>query len=576
MNFKEKFHEGRTFLGKVRPCLNHKTLFVTVILLGALLRLLWLGKYPSGFFRDEAALGYNAFSIWKTGRDEFGMKFPIVFRSFEVFFLPAYVYLSAPIIGIFDLSEFSARFLSSISGIGGLILVYFIAKEIWDKKVALWATLVLAISPWHVFYSRGAFEGNLALTFFAAGFLFWLKFLKNEKGKQFFFSTLFFALSMYSYQAERMVVPLFGLVAICLSWKKLWKLRRKLFLPAIVIFIFCLPLISLTLKPGGYHRAAGVSIFSQDKKSSGWIENESPGMFINNNLYLRSRQILSLYSSYFSPRNLFIKGDANRQRSVDNFSVFYPWLFVFLIYGLRCSWKKMNLGKKLLFVWMFLAPLPAALTGDPFHTYRSLLLYLPLTLFMGLGISEILIIFKKTKIPNGVNLCCPALPAGRSAGAIVMIVCIVSLLQFLFNYLALNSATRARDWDYGYKQIVEFIDKQTNYEKIVVDDMWTESYIQFLFFDKVSPAIYHKQVSRLVDVGDFYYNDAEEIRPNAYENYEFRKVDWPSERGDTGTIFVMYRDALPESEFVNDPKVELLREIKYPNGEVAYRIVKIL
>ncbi|MBU0569764.1 glycosyltransferase family 39 protein [Patescibacteria group bacterium] len=541
---------------------------MAVILLGALLRLLWLGKYPSGFFRDEAALGYNVFSVLKTGMDEYGMRLPIVFRSFEVFFLPAYIYLSAPIVGILGLSEFSTRLLSSLSGIGGLFVAYFIAKEIWNEKVALWATLILAISPWHIFYSRGAFEGNLALTFFATGFLFWIKFIKHWEGRHFFLSTLFFALSMYSYQAERMVVPLFAMIAVSLSRTQLWEIRKKLVFPIIAITIFCLPLLSLTLKPGGYHRAAGVSVFSQSSKPSGWIENKEKGIFINNNFYLRSRQVLSLYSSYFSPRNLFVKGDANRQRSVDNFSVFYPWFFLFLIYGVWCTWKKRDLNKKLLFAWIFLAPLPAALTGDPFHTYRSLLLYLPLTLFMGLGVSKISGTLKNSKNPKGVKLYHPA-------GVMIIAVSVISLSQFLFNYLVLNSATRARDWDYGYKQIVEFIGEQENYKKVVVDDMWTEGYIQFLFFNKTRPEIYHEQVAKIANVSYFYYNSGEEIRPNSYEDFEFRRVDWPSERGDSGVVFVMGVDRLPDSEFVNDPKVELLTKIYYPDGTIAYKIVKI-
>lgn len=146
--------------------IDHKTILIVLLILGIALRILWLGRIPSGFFRDEAALGYNAYSIWKTGRDEFGMKFPLVFRSFEVFFLPAYPYISAPIVGLLGLSEFSTRLLSSLAGISALIFIYLIAKEIWNKKVALFALLVLVISQWHIFYSRGAFEGNLALTFF--------------------------------------------------------------------------------------------------------------------------------------------------------------------------------------------------------------------------------------------------------------------------------------------------------------------------------------------------------------------------------------------------------------------------
>ena len=43
-----------------------------------------LGATPSGFYVDEAAIGYNAFSLLKTGRDEFGMLLPSLLRSFTV------------------------------------------------------------------------------------------------------------------------------------------------------------------------------------------------------------------------------------------------------------------------------------------------------------------------------------------------------------------------------------------------------------------------------------------------------------------------------------------------------------
>jgi len=361
---------------------------IFLIIFGTVIRLLWLGKFPSGFFRDEAALGYNAYSIWQTGRDEYGIFLPLVFRSFEVFFLPAYVYLSAPIIGMLGLSEFSTRLLSSISGIAALILVYFIAKEIWNKRVAAFAVLVLTISPWHIFYSRATFEGNLALTLFAAGFLFWLKFLKNSNNKLFFLSMFFFTASMYSYQSERLVFPIFILVAIGFVFRKLWKIRGRLILPSLIIFVVLLPLLFLSFKPGGYHRAFGVSIFARGLKPPGWISGESSGLIVNNEVYLRGRQLTALYLSYFSPRNLFIEGDSDKQRGTEDFSVFYAWMLPFMFLGIWHAAKRRGTGEKLLFLWMVLSPLPAAVTGDPFHTYRSLLTFFPLSIFIALGLAE--------------------------------------------------------------------------------------------------------------------------------------------------------------------------------------------
>lgn len=534
---------------------------VAIIVVGAILRVLSLGKYPSGFFRDEAALGYNAFSIFLTGKDEYGMLLPLVFRSFEVFFLPLYVYLSAPLIGLIGLSEFSARFLSAISGIAALFLIYFIAREVWGKKTAIFSTLVLAISPWHIFYSRGVFEGNLALTLFSVGFLFWIKFIKSDKTKHFFLSTSLFAASMYAYQAERVVVPIFAVLAIIHYFPKLKKNWTKLIKPSLAVFVLLVPLFSLTFRAGGYHRAFGVSVFSKNQNPPGYEISLSKDNLLNSKFYFRARQVTALYFSYFSPRNLFFEGDYDRQRSVENNSVFYPWMLPFMIIGIAMVVKKTSGKKRLLLSWMLIAPLPAALTGDPFHTYRSLLLYVPITLLIGRGLSQVYIESRRT-----FRKVFPLVVAGLS---------VTSVVFFAFSYFVLTPTLRAKEWDYGYKEIVEFVNTFPEDKRIVFNDPRTESYIHILFFEENDPSIYHKAVEESGFSKEFYYEDAEENRPVRYKNYEFRQVDWPSERGDEGTVFIMSAETLPESEFINDPKIELLKEIYYPNGDIAYRIVEV-
>ena len=533
-------------------------IFLAILLFGIFLRVTLLGEYPSGLFRDEAALGYNAYSIFKTGSDEYGVSLPLVFRSFEVFFLPAYSYLLTPIVGIFGLNEFNTRILSAISGTAALILIYLIAFEIWRERIiSLIAMFVLTISPWHIFYSRGAFEGTLALSIFSAGLLFWLKFLRQEKIKFFFLSILFFALSMYCYQSERLVVLLFGIIALIFSFKKLLPNYKKLILPIFVVFILLLPLLSLTFQAGGYHRALGVSIFS-DERTPPDILNNNKEPIIKSDVYLRLRQVSALYLSYFSPRNLFLSGDSDKQRSVEKFSVFYSFFLPFLFIGVIAARKK-SLEVKLLLAWVTLAPIPAALTTDPFHTYRSLMLYFPLSILIGFGIFKALEYFKYA----------------RFFTSVILFLSIINLSLFLYSYLALTPAVRAPFWDYGYKEIVTFINNQKDYNEVRVDDPTSEAYIHFLFFTPVNPILYQAEVKKNKDPKPYYYTSADNIRPPGFGKFVFRDVDWPKERGDINTIFVMKAERLPASEFETDPKIELLKEIRYPDNTIAFRIVRI-
>lgn len=542
-------------------------LILFLFVLGIILRIYKLGSLPTGFFRDEAALGYNAFSILKTGNDEFGMPHPLVFRSFEVFFLPAYVYFSIPLIWSLGLTEFSVRLLSSISGIFSLIIIFLIAKRNWDIKVAVSSLLLLVIAPWHIFYSRGSFEGNLALALFYLGFFLWLEFVRIRKLFYFFPAILSFTASMYSYQSERVIVPLFAIFALIVSFKYIWSLRLKLIIPSLIVFVILLPLLSLSFIAGGYHRAFGVSIFTQEVNPPGYTSNQPETLFTNNKVILRTKEVLSLYFSYFSPKNLFTEGDYNRQRSSEDYSVFYAWYFPLILSGLILIIKRKKVADKLLLCVIVLAPIPAALTGDPFHTYRSLLLYFPLTLIAGVGLSNVYHSVGKYKLRE---LYKPLFVL------LVSVLSVVSLMYFLFSYILLTPSTRARDWDYGYKEMVDFLNTLPVGTPVFVDDPLTAPYINFLFFAKVDPLIYQTEVAKLGTLTDYYYQNGDKIRPDKFADYTFTDLDWSSVRGEAGSVFVFTSRELPETEFKNDPKVKLLKEISYPDGTVAYRIVQII
>lgn len=520
------------------------TLYLLVILfLGFFLRFYRLGQTDIGFFRDEAALGYNSWAIWQSGRDEFGQFLPLFFRSFEVFFMPAYLYLSAPLVGLLGLTVFSTRVLSAFSGALLIPVAYFLAKEIFGReKTSLAAALVVAISPWSIFYSRGAFEGNLALLFFALGFWFWLKFLKKRAKKSFFACLFLFVCSMYSYQATRLVVPLFVAVLVILT--RGWFRQIKLwFLGAVLALVFYSPVVFRMFSPASYHRSVGVSLFA-DKRTVG-------------DYFSLPKEFLSLYFHYFSPSNLFVNPDYNPQRRVPNYSVFYLWMSIPLALGLVILVRRKIKYKKELVVWLLLTPLPAAFTRDPFHTYRAILFWLPLSLLVARGIDWLLAYFQEYR---------------KASLSILLVFCFYSLSSFFFNYFKIAPVLLSPEWDYGYRELVQFIKNQPSDLRIVVDDPYTEAYIHFLYWGAIDLETYQKEAGKTV-AGN-YYTSAQELRPAKVGRLEFRPVDWPTERGDKGTLFVFPSRRLLPSEWAGDPKLKLVKTFYYPNGKESFFLVQ--
>src|SRR3989338_4534962 len=110
-----------------------KTLvFLGVItLLSAILRLYQLGSTPNALEWDEVALGYDAKSILKTGRDQFGHFLPLTFRSLDDYKPPVYEYLTVPSVAIFGLTPFAVRLPSAVSGITMVVLLYYFSSFVF-------------------------------------------------------------------------------------------------------------------------------------------------------------------------------------------------------------------------------------------------------------------------------------------------------------------------------------------------------------------------------------------------------------------------------------------------------------
>src|SRR3989344_3491019 len=90
-----------------------KNIVLVSIIIGALIIRFWnLSSNPPSLNWDEVSHSYNAYSILKSGRDEWGNLFPIIFRAYGDYKLPVYIYLTVISEFFFGLTPFAIRFVS--------------------------------------------------------------------------------------------------------------------------------------------------------------------------------------------------------------------------------------------------------------------------------------------------------------------------------------------------------------------------------------------------------------------------------------------------------------------------------
>jgi len=239
---------------------NKKLLLFLIVILAFILRFYSLDTLPA-LNADEAAIGYNAYSLIQTGKDEHGNPWPIHFQSFNDYKPGLYFYIVLPFVKFFGLNVWSVRAPAAFLGVLTVLVIYFLVKEIFkEERLALISSLFLAISPWHIHFSRGGWEVNVATFFITLGVFLFLKGLKNPRF--YFLSAITLVLSLYTYHAARIVVPLLGLGLGITFWKELLKNKKFIVSAAFLGVIILIPLGLDFTKGGAASRAAGVGLFA--------------------------------------------------------------------------------------------------------------------------------------------------------------------------------------------------------------------------------------------------------------------------------------------------------------------------
>src|SRR5258708_40279192 len=99
-------------------------LLFVLIILASFLRLYKFLDDPPGLYPDAVSIGVNADAILHTGTDEYGQKYPLLFKSFQDYKMPLYIYITALSIDIFGKNDFAVKFPAALSGILSVLIFY--------------------------------------------------------------------------------------------------------------------------------------------------------------------------------------------------------------------------------------------------------------------------------------------------------------------------------------------------------------------------------------------------------------------------------------------------------------------
>ena len=543
--------------------IKNNYLLILIFFLAFALRFYALDQIPSGFHSDEAAFGYNAYSLIQTGKDEYGKTLPLVLESFRDYKGAIYAYLTIPFILIFGLTEFAVRAPTAVFGTLFVIVSYLLSFHLTkNKRVAILTAVLCAINPLSIFLSRVQSDPLVSVVFILLGlytFLLWIE----KKSNILLIPTLFFwTISFFTYPSPKVFLPITIFILLLFFGKSLIKQKRYFFIP-IFLFIFLLDSF-LYFGPSG-SRFRQLSVFNTPTVKltlEEKIREEGPSSAFIARIFHNKPVDYSLffaesYFDYFSFDFLFLKGGQPDREIVPSSGLFYfIELPLFLIGAFLIIKRRVRWGLFALSCIAFL-PLGLALAVDESpNVHRFFLLVFFIELIVSFGLIEVLSKAKKIGL----------LKYAVALGGLFLILNI----SYFFHQLLVHQPVH-RPWyrGYAYKPLAESLQKHDkNYQKFLITKTHASPYIYFLFYSKYDPARYQAEGSP----GDL-------IEGKGFGKFNFTSLDCPLADPSGQKEYI---EPEPDVLYVNRGTCPLpknakpIETIKWKDGSDAFQLLEYM
>lgn len=503
-----------------------KYLLMAIVLLAVFLRTYRLSSVPPGASVDEVSIGYNAFSMLMTGRDEYGYWWPLLLRAYDDWRPAAYVYLTVPAVALFGLTVVAVRIPSVVLSILDVLLIYLFSRELFygvisekiRQRMALLSALFLAISPWHIYLSRLGHEVNLGFTLVLLLVWTFIRYINNTRQTYWLYlSAVCAGFGLYTYQSEKIVVPALVFTLGLIYWRNLWQHKKQVFLAITFGIIVSLPMVVSSISPEGLLRLRATNVFTPrhklyleavDKYAQAMTNRDLFGQIWYRRATTTVRIFLDSYWSHFSPKWLFTGGDREGHK-VPGMGLLYIWEAISVIVGLSL-FVRFRLDRRLLVILAILlsGPLPGAITTQAPHAMRSLTMLIGLNTLAAIGSH---LIFKYLKHKINVYL----LVVG------VMILFFWSFFVFAKGYYLRFPREQSDSFQVALVRSLEYaISHASEYEQVVVTNEYhgDQAYMFYLFIKKYDPQAY--QALGGTRSGGFAVT-------HWLDNFTFEQIDWP-------------------------------------------------
>jgi len=488
---------------------------------------------PPALDADEASFAYDAYSILKTGKDQYGNFLPLRFKSFGDYKLPLSTYITVPFIMIFGLTETGIRMVNLPFVFLFPFVIYLLTQELFNKKnVSVLAAFLSTFAPGLQMLGRQAHEGYMTVFFLTLLAYFFLKLVKKPHMINYvlFFFTLL--VSLFGYHFSRLWSGFYFLLFLFFAFKKIlskW---------SILIFILVVLLFGMTDIFYQPTRIKSLLFFNNpgflDKVSE--LQSEGGNRVIYNKLSVGLKDVFFESLKYFSPQFLVSNGDENPRFGYPGISPITVLEYLFIFVGLYFLFKNKEKWRYLILLMLFFSPISGSLSWAGVSITRSVFIFIPIFIISAYG------------IVNFLNK--------KSVYSYLILVTLYLILAFYSWDFYLNHypkrAVVLGSWQAGYKELTEYVSNNyNNYDNFYITQKNGQPYIFLLFYLKYPPEKY-QQFAKLSGPDKFGFGQV--------EGFDKFKFSINSNINTKRTVLIGYPDDFSEGEKSSLKKIKVGKE----------------
>jgi 4-amino-4-deoxy-L-arabinose transferase-like glycosyltransferase len=562
----------------------HLLALATTTVLGLFMRTWDLDTLPPAPDPDELSIGYNAWSILVTGRDEYGTAYPAAFRAFGEYKRPAFIYTAVPSIAIFGPTTWAIRLPGAIAGTLTIPAIDAVARTLFGSRlIGLIAAACLTVSPWHLQFSRGAREAafiTLAVTVLALCLAKGFHHAHGPTTPSRRRTTVGWAvgaalaalLAIYSYPGGVVFVPL--MVA---GWAWAWRARLRQVLPAVAVAVILVAVGAIPLARQLFDgrigaRFAQASILNDpalyELASRRITRDVDAGVpwILDHPFALAARAAVDAYVAHFNPTFLFTSGDGQPRHHGTDTGQLYLWDALPMLAGIATILhRRRSPAHAAVGLWLVIGPVPASFATEAPHAVRTIVM-LPAWYLVG-AVGATAIWRRVTRAARRATTASGMTVGGTGfsrAGPAIAIAYAAMIIPTVAYYVEATRRYYPVEYpSYWLDGVLEaFAEAQARvatgeFRRVVIPPNRGDTYLYALWATRYDP-------TRYLSFGGTGQRGTLGRGSLRFDPFEMRGVDWPAEPADPTTLYafvIMPGRAIP-------PRARVVHEIRDRGGDI--------